>query len=246
MQTVDASHSNVIDIDGSEFSPDGQREFFAENGFALVPGALTVDEVDGLLRQIEANSFHWFEEDLWDLPEFIDLIHNSPVLRALRNLLGDDLRFFKGAYLSAPPGRPAQDLHLDQGTASFEGDPRNSCASWINVGFYLTDLTPERAPLWVVPGSNKRYHLVPGSDLAHLQDEAQMVLARAGDAVLFHRSTVHAGGANTSHETRHGVFFSYRPAWAKPTAPVPEWPEKLVRAVPSEFRSLVTGLNDGF
>jgi len=89
------------------------------------------------------------------------------------------------------------------------------------------------------------YGVVPDSDLDHLQDQAKMVLAHAGDAVLFNCNTVHASSYNFSGEPRHALFFSYRPAWAKPVGPVPEWPEEFIQSFPSEHRALLRNLNAG-
>lgn len=241
-------NDNIIRADWGAMDAAQQREYFGDNGFVVVPNALSKEEVAHLLQEISAHNISGFVEELWDVPAMVALITNAAVLGALANMLSDDLRFFKAAYVEAPPGRERQNLHLDRGI-TWETDARNSCASWINVGFYLTDLSPEHSPLWVVPGSNKCYHLVPsvgGENLEPLIPQAKMVLARAGDAVLFHCSTVHAGGANCSQSTRHGVFLSYRPAWAKPTSPIPEWPDSLVEKISLSHRALLLGLNDGF
>jgi ectoine hydroxylase-related dioxygenase (phytanoyl-CoA dioxygenase family) len=87
--------------------------------------------------------------------------------------------------------------------------------------------------------------VVPASNFEHFEDRARMVLARAGDAVLFHANTVHAASHNLSSETRHALFYSYRPAWAKPVGPVPEWPDEFVQSFPSEHRYLLENLNGG-
>ena len=72
-----------------------------------------------------------------------------------------------------------------------------------------------------------------------------MVLAKAGDAVLFHCLTIHAGGVMGSRRPRPSAFLSYRPGWAAPLAPVAEWPDAVVRGAPPELRALLAGQNDG-
>lgn len=116
---------------------------------------------------------------------------------------------------NSPGAASRQILHLDYGTEEYSGDARNFSPSWVNVGFYLTNLTPQRGPLWVVPRSNRRYELRPGSDLEFLDGEAQIVLAKAGDAVLFHCFTAHAAGFNYSDSPRQALFCSFRPDWAR-------------------------------
>jgi hypothetical protein len=231
--------------------PAEQARFFNDNGYLVIPGAMTQPEVAEALREIAAHGLRGTTEDIWGPSCTRRMVTNERLLAALGAIFGKQLRFFKGAYVETPaapggegvPRRKA--LHVDYGIGEPEGDPRNSSASWVNVAFYLDDLTPERAPLWVVPGSNRDYGVVPATGLEHMADRAEMVLARAGDAVLFHSRTVHAASDNASSEARHAFFLSYRPAWAKPVGAVPEWPEELVQSFPPEHRDLLRNLNGG-
>lgn len=231
--------------------PAEQARFFNDNGYIVIPAAMTQAEVAQAIAEIGEHGLRGTTEAIWEAPFTRRLVTNARLLAALTAIFGREIRFFKGAYVETPasaaglvnPRRKA--LHVDYGIGEPQGDLRNSAASWVNVAFYLTDLTPEHAPLWIVPGSNRDYAAVPASDLEHLAGRAQMVLARAGDAVLFHSNTVHAASENASAEARHALFFSYRPAWAKPAGPVPQWPEDFVRSFPAEHRGLLTNLNSG-
>lgn len=235
--------------DGLE--PSEQAKFFDENGFLVIPAALSQKEVRRAIGEIKQFGLHGTTEDIWEAPFTRSLITNSKLLAALTAIFGKEIRFFKGAYVETPPSgggdvrHQRKALHVDYGIGEPQGDLRNSAASWVNVAFYLTDLTPEHSPLWVVPGSNRIYSVVPASDLNRLEDRAKMVLARAGDAVLFHSNTVHAASHNFSNETRHTLFFSYRPAWAKPAGPVREWPDEFVQSFPSKHLGLFRELNVG-
>ncbi|OLE51703.1 MAG: hypothetical protein AUI36_18570 [Cyanobacteria bacterium 13_1_40CM_2_61_4] len=228
-----------------------QRSFFSENGFLVVPNAISSDQLADIHMEIKAYRFKGTTEDIWAAPSVPPLIENEKVLSALQSILGEEVRFFKGAYVETPPigiqgkAQERKALHVDYGIGENIGDARNSCASWINVGYYLTDLTLEHSPLWVVPGSNRNYHVVPTDDMEYMANEAKMVLAKAGDAVLFHCFTVHAASLNVSNDTRHAFFFSYRPAWAKPIALIPEWPEAFIDKAPPQRRRLLRGLNQG-
>lgn len=231
--------------------PAEQASFFNDNGYLVIPRAMTQAEVTQAISEIGEYGLHSTTEAIWDTPFTRRLVTNARLLAALTAIFGRDIRFFKGAYVETPasPGDSASPrrkaLHVDYGIGEAQGDLRNSAASWVNVAFYLTDLTPERAPLWVVPCSNRDYGAVPASDLERLAGKAHMVLACAGDAVLFHSNTVHAASENASSEKRRALFFSYRPAWAKPAGPVPEWPEEFVRSFPAEHRDLLRNLNSG-
>jgi hypothetical protein len=149
------------------------------------------------------------------------MIDNPKILSAVEAAFGPDVVCFKGAYVpkkSKPKGEQVRRtaLHMDYGIGEGQSDYRNSNALWVNVACYLTDMTFEHGPFAVVPGSNHRNHLVPGTDMEEMKDEAVTILAKAGDAVLFLHNTAHAGGVNVSGTTQHILFCSYRPRWSRP------------------------------
>jgi hypothetical protein len=232
-------------------SAPAQRNFFAENGFLVIPEAIPADQLANIRRDIQTYGLTGTTEDIWAAPSLAPLIENEKLLSALHSILGNEVRFFKGAYVEYPASKLRGEkprrkvLHHDYGIGERTGDFRNSCASWINVGYYLTDLTPEHAPFWVVPGSNRTYHLIPESDLEYMDNEARMILAKAGDAILFHCLTVHTSGINVSDRPRQALFFQYRPAWARPIGTVSEWPKEFIDNAPPERRRLLLGLNKG-
>ena len=239
----------VFEADFANMSTIQQRDFFAENGFLVVPQAIKPNELKKIHSEIVSHGLTGTTEDIWKAPSMLPLIENEKVVAPLRSIFGPEIRFFKGAYVEAPPQPDAEPgrhwLHVDYGIGERDGDFRNSCASWMNVGYYLTDLSPRHAPFWVCPGSNRWYHFVPEVDMEDMNDKAQMVLAKAGDAIFFHSLTVHATSDNVSNEIRQALFFSYRPAWARPVGPVPEWPQEFIDKAPPERRKLLIGLNQG-
>jgi Phytanoyl-CoA dioxygenase (PhyH) len=240
-----------LKADWAAMSDSEQREFFNANGFLGISEAIPSQELREIHRDIDASGLTGLTEHIWRVPSFAPLIENKKVTSALRNIFGDEVRFFKGAYTDSPPHGPVAAMstrtgfHVDYGVGEASRDFRNSCASWVNVGHYLTELTPENSPLWIVPGSNHNYGIIPCSNLEYWEKNAKMVLAKAGDAIFFHCLTVHAGGYNVSNEGRRAVYLSYRPAWARPVGPVPEWPKEFVDNAPSERKKLLLGLNEG-
>lgn len=241
----------VLEINWAAMSTSEQRDFFAENGFLVIPSAISPEQLEQIHHEIKINGLTGTTENIWAAESLLPLIENEKLLSALRSIFGDEVRFFKGAYAEyAPSDIPGEKprrkaLHHDYGIGERIGDFRNSCASWVNVGYYLTDLTLEHGPFWVVPGSNRTYHLAPESDLEFTGDDARMILVKAGDAILFHCLTVHASGTNVSDRTRQALFYSYRPAWARPIGPVPEWPQEFIESAPPERKKLLLGLNRG-
>ncbi|HET9713100.1 MAG TPA: phytanoyl-CoA dioxygenase family protein [Pyrinomonadaceae bacterium] len=246
---VESADAPIFEADWARMSALEQRDFFAENGFLVIPQAIKSSELKKIHSEIVSCGLTGTTEDIWDAPSLLSLIENEKVVAALQIIFGEDIRFFKGAYVEAPPEPKEKSerhwLHVDYGIGERQGDFRNSCASWINVGYYLTNLTPQHAPFWVVPGSNCWYHFIPEAYMEYLDDKARMVLAKAGDAVLFHGLTVHATSDNASQEKRQALFYSYRPAWARPIGPVPEWPQEFIDRAPPERKKLLLGLNQG-
>ena len=187
----------------------------------------------------------------WPGPALEGLICSPALLAAARQCYGDDLRFFKAVYAEWRDPNEAtlklgrQRLHRDYTPHPQDGDFRNSCASWCNIAHYLIDLEVDEGPLWVVPRSHHLPWEAQRSDYEEFAGDARMVLARAGDAVMFHNRTLHAGGVMRSGRPRPSVFLSYRPAWAAPLGAVPEWPAPVVDQVSPPLRQLLTGQSDG-
>src|SRR5260221_2694939 len=235
--------------DWANLSPADQARFYTENGFLVIPAALTQQQVKQPLAEIAAHGLRGTTENVWRASFARDLVVNPKLLTALKAIFGDRIKFFKAAYVETPPkpdvGGQRQALHVDYGIGEPEGDFRNSSPCWVNVAYYLTDLTADHSPLWVCAGTNRRYDAVPASHLERFADRAKMVLAKAGDAVLFHANTVHAASHNLSSETRHALFYSYRPAWSKPVGPVAEWPQAFIDSFASEHRGMLGDLNRG-
>lgn len=241
----------ALQINWAAMSAEEQRKFFMENGFVGISKALSQSELETIHRDVDEAALTGLTEKIWDIPSFPPQIENAKIVAALRNIFGDEVRFFKGSFTDSPPGTitPGKTTrtgyHVDYGGGEPEGDFRNSCASWVNVGIYLTELTRENSPLWVVPGSNHDYGILPCSDLEHMHAQAKIVLAKAGDALIFHCMTVHAGGHNFSNQGRRALYLSYRPAWARHVGPVPEWPRKFVENAPPERQRLLQDINEG-
>jgi len=240
-----------LQIDWASMSTEEQRTFFMENGFLGLSQVLSPQQLEALHGDIDKTGVTGLTEKIWNVASLPGVIENPKVMAALRNIFGDEVRFFKGASTDTPPGpvptgrTTRTGYHVDYGGGECDGDFRNSCASWVNVGIYLTELTRENSPLWIVPGSNRDYGIIPCSDLEHMHSQAKILLAKAGDAVIFHCMTVHAGGHNFSHDTRRALYFSYRPAWARHVGPVPEWPRQFFDSAPPERKRLLKNLNEG-
>jgi len=226
-----------------------QVQFFAKNGFLVIPKAIAPEALSQIKQDINSHQLSGTTENIWVSSAIKNLIANKKLIETLHGILGLDIRFFKGAYVNknpigisgALPKREA--LHVDYGIGEEFGDFRNSCACWINVGYYLTDLSIEHAPYWVVPESHRWNHLKPNTNMEYLEDQAYMILAKAGDIILWHSLTVHATSQNVSEQPRSAFFFSYRPAWAQPIGKVSDWPIEFINQFDATTRKLLIGDN---
>ena len=244
----------VFEMDWEGMDRDRQRSFFSKNGFLVVPQIFSSEQVRAMHKEIEELGLENKKIDMTEAfcsaPSFASMIDNPKLLAALTNILGDNIRCFKAAYVPKKskddvkqPHRTA--LHVDYGILEEESDYRNSNALWVNVICYLSDMTFEHAPLSIVPESHTYFHLEPATDMEHLENEAVTLLTKAGDAVIFLHNTVHAGGCNVSGYTQHMVFCCYRAGWARHIGRVDEWPRGYVSQSPPSRQRLLSGLNSG-
>jgi len=234
-----------------EMTPQQRQAHFTEWGYVLLPGVVTPEHIARIIAEEGGeNRYDWIER--WPGPAQEALITHPGLLEAIRLCYGADIRFFKSVYAEwreidpENKARGRQRLHRDYDPdAPGHGDFRNSCAAWVNVGHYLIDLEVDEGPLWVVPGSHRLPWTAERAECEQWAGDARMVLARAGDAVMFHNRTMHAGGVMQSGLPRPSVFLSYRAGWAAPMGEVPEWPAEVVARASRELRPLLVGLNDG-
>lgn len=129
------------------------------------------------------------------------------------------------------PGEPAQILHRDDDIWPISHDGE----VMLNAIWMLDDFTEENGATRLIPGSHKWArvrHPEPG--------EAVSAEAPAGSLLVFLGSTLHGGGANRSHATRHGILLSYRVAWLAPTEKLLlSIPQDIARTLPTQLQKLI-------
>ena len=89
--------------------------------------------------------------------------------------------------------------------------------------------------------------------LERMAPRAVRVCPAAGDAVIFHCRTAHAGGGwapGSMPQGRPGAFHSYRAAWAAPAGPVDEWAPDVLQQIGdddtgSTLKQIMHALNEG-
>lgn len=132
---------------------------------------------------------------------------------ALVRELGADARLVEFSVLQALPGAVAQPPHPDV------GDPEGpDSARLVTVFVALVDVTVERGPLEVWPGS----HASPGrpDDADELVGRSsRLMVAPAGTAVLMDARTWHRGTANTGSTPRPVLYASWLSSGGVPRGP---------------------------
>jgi ectoine hydroxylase len=211
-----------------------QRAEFDKNGFLIIPGALTQDEVDhyrGALDRVyqaaEADgqiqpgaSLHQLSA-VANCPEAVGLLDHPVTLPYIWSVLGWNVHVYH-SHLDVHPPLPTKrpfrfEWHQDGGRQNreIETDPRPRLS--VKLAYWLSDVSETgRGNFKVVPGSHLTNWISgpPRRDVEWPDPEGAIeVTANAGDVVVFDRRLWHARSDNYSDITRKAMFFGYTPRW---------------------------------
>lgn len=224
-------------------------------GFAILPNAISVEQIAALKAEFtslpmrasfytDAPSFSTVPPHIHG-PEGAALIGNRPVLDFVEALMGDELVFMHSFYILSHPGAPSLELHTDfQPFGSTYSQWLESCPVRIRVLYYLDDTRDDRSALRIVPRSHISFHADAQPYRRYKSHPDEVVLPlQAGDAFIFATRLFHGVGPNSTDETRGMVEIDYRPLWARPYGPVPNWTDEQLRHVPDTVRPMVTDRN---
>ncbi|WP_207944405.1 phytanoyl-CoA dioxygenase family protein [Actinomadura rubrisoli] len=224
-------------------------------GFVVIPDLLSAERLREMRRELAAlptEGMDYSEHQRscvdvqWtDSPSCIAVIGLPEMVGFLERLFGDELICTSSMYAVSRPGHPGMAIHTDaQPYGSRIFGPQASAPKLVRVLYYLDDLTPEHAPLKVVPHSHLSLHADANPYRRYLaHPEEVMVTCRAGSAAIINQSVFHANYPNTSETDRELFAIAYRPAWAGPIAQVEEWPAEKVAGLPEHVRRYFGSLN---
>lgn len=138
---------------------------------------------------------------------FHQVVAHPAVMSFVRQVLGDDLKLSSLNARSASAGSgQRQPLHADMAAITDEK------GYWVaNVVWLLDDFTETNGTLRVVPGSH-RFGQLPQdalSDPVATHPDEQLVIGRAGDAVVMNAHLWHAGMENRSSSDRLALHSFY-------------------------------------
>jgi ectoine hydroxylase len=211
-----------------------QRAEFDRNGYLIIPGALTQDEVDHyrnaldrVYKAAEASgqiqpgaSLHQLSA-VANCPEAIGLIDHPVTLPYIWSVLGWNVHVYH-SHLDVHPPLPTKrpfrfEWHQDGGRQNreIETDPRPRLS--VKLAYWLSDVSePGRGNFKVVPGSHLTNWISgpPRRDVDWPDPEGAIeVTANPGDVVVFDRRLWHARSDNYSDITRKAMFFGYTLRW---------------------------------
>jgi len=222
-----------------------EAEFYRENGFLLVKGVFSKEEVeemrrgvDGIIqRAIEANqdrNMRW-EGDYLPPEELNKLVlrgfhdvhyHDSCFLRALAHpnmvailtkLIGPNVQLHHSKMLVKPPEKGAA-FPMHQDYPYFPHDKHTMLAASV----HLDDTDMTNGCIHVVPGSHKNGPMehVGRFYLDHKKYPIEAGVpypAEAGDVLFFNYLTIHGSPPNRSDHFRRNVLFQYKAPEDRPT-----------------------------
>ncbi|GAB4469312.1 MAG: hypothetical protein OHK0029_41890 [Armatimonadaceae bacterium] len=204
----------------------GMVEALHEDGFALIPGVLSPEEVTEVRAAIDrltpfgfdklGKTDHFkcvFNRDM----VFLNLIDREPVISLAEGTMGEECHIMGETAWRSHPGHNGWSPHTDRTYITIPEEfilsgqvklPIYLCTAH----YYLNDITEELCPTYVIPGSHKS-----GRALAWGKDKEpewhgkklEPVLCKAGDVLFFRSEIWHTGSENRSDDTRYLVQVHY-------------------------------------
>jgi Phytanoyl-CoA dioxygenase (PhyH) len=213
---------------------DAQREQFDRDGFIILRGLLSSDEVSyyaGVLDRVyeeqkaagklsPEGSLHMLSA-VTSAPELRGLIDHPAAFPLVWSILGWNAHIYH-SHLDVHPGITVEkpfrwEWHQDGGRQNreIEVSPRPRLS--VKLGFWLSDVSETgRGNLMVIPGSHKTDWL-PGPPARTVEwptpEGAIEVQVGPGDVIFFDRRIWHGRSNNYSDVTRKVVFVGYTYRW---------------------------------
>jgi len=212
---------------------EGMTRAIHEDGFALIPGVLSRQEVNDVRAAIDRLRPFGFDgaggvtdhyKCVFNREKiFLDLIDRPGVVDLAESTMGVDCHIIGESAWRSRPGHNGWSPHTDR--VYFElppelaADPRVKLPVYLcTAHYYLDDLTLDLAPTWVIPGSHKSCRSYGGGgpdDQATWNGRPlEPVLCKAGDVLFFRSEIWHTGSKNaTKDRTRYLLQVHYSHRW---------------------------------
>jgi hypothetical protein len=247
----------LVETDWSHMTERERLAHLHSQGYTVLPALLnasTMERVKAELADLRMNVAPYSAEQKfaaeppqWHSRTFAEIIGLPRLVGFLKKALGDQIVFMLGHYVTSGPGVPGLSLHSDyQPYGSPQKGWNESSPATLRVLIYLDDLTLDRAPFTIVPGSHLSLHAA-ANPYVRYDDHPDMVtlVLKAGDAIVFNVRAFHGTHPHTGQVGRSMLEYAYRPIWARCAGPVEDWDEALVAEVPAIARPFFQGRNVG-
>jgi hypothetical protein len=212
---------------------DEERRRFDEEGFLVLPDALSAAQVSALTGLTDAvharrvaegfdpNKALFYPNFIPDDALFADLVDYEKVLPKVWGILGWNIYLYHAHLIVTPPsGQPREDKtfgwHQDSGRVNVEVESRPRPRLSLKVAYFLSDVSePGRGNFWVVPGSHLCDTLARPEGGVGQPEGAVPVCVAPGTAVFFDRRLWHTASPNWSDVTRKVLFYGYGYRWIR-------------------------------
>lgn len=209
-----------------------ERRFFEQEGYLIIPNALSDEEVRTLTETSDqiysrrlteghpADQALFYPNFIPENEQFLNPVDRYNIFPKVWGILGWNIYLYHAHLIVTPPsGKPKSNKtfgwHQDSGrvNADIEVHPRPRLS--LKVAYFLSDTSePDRGNFWIVPGSHRK------DTLERPEQEGQPegaipVCVRPGTAVFFDRRLWHAASPNWSDITRKVLFYGYSYRWLR-------------------------------
>jgi len=163
-------------------------------------------------------SSHYDVQRLLDADSVFSEIAVLPkLLPYLLSTVGEDVQLIQANARLFPPGKtPTAPWHSDMAN-TLGIDLSHSPNFHIKVHFYFEDLQPDQGCLAFLPGTHRRPHQLdrPRPQDIVAERDSEIIVPRAGDAVLFNTHCLHMCLDNKTLVDRRTLIYAYSHFWVK-------------------------------
>lgn len=236
-------------------------EAIHEDGFALIPGVLSPEEVKSYKDAIDRlQPFHFDSIGRTDHYKcvfnreklFLDLLDRDPVVSLAEATMGAQCHIIGQSAWRSHPGHNGWSPHTDRIFVEFPEAIYDIQPDWklpvylCTAHFYLDDCDEDLCPTYVIPGSHKSGGSLPWGQQKDPEwhgKKLEPVLCKAGDVLFFRSEIWHTGSENkTTDRDRYLIQNHYSHRFiAHQFSPFLEWqfsPHILAQANPRQRRLL--------
>lgn len=191
-----------------------EKAFFLEHGYLHARGVLSPELLERTRAEFdrvwEAEGAPCSQHKLLKHEHFIKLIEHPAILDRHVAIFGRQTQLLQYDFLRQGPQTkgPGRSWHRDF-------TQRGEFPLAINTILYLDEMTEERGPTRVVPGTQRGEDWPPAEERTKPLPGEVPVYAAAGDAVFINAAIWHTGGINTTDGLRRGIYLYYGYWWLK-------------------------------